>query len=193
MTTTATDRTGDLCDADTGELIGPATFEQITDSRWAATTDGGAGAIDVDGRRCYVEGDDDPALELCMSTEWVREWLEGHADLTGIDDVAKDMAADEATTDIGDRLTAAGFAVGPAKSGRRLLSQWNGCRLFSYRSGPVATFATLAEWEQQTIDKIVAEAAAAALADIVAEQHAPGCSCVACWTSEHNAATRGAE
>ena len=24
MTTTATDRTGDLCDADTGELIGPA-------------------------------------------------------------------------------------------------------------------------------------------------------------------------
>ena len=62
MTTTATDRTGDLCDAETGELIGPATFEQIT-----------------------------------------------------------------------------------------------------------------------------------ALADIVAEQHAPGCSCGACWTSEHNAATRWAE
>ena len=166
MTTTAPDRTGDRCDADTGELIGPATFEQITDSRWAATTDGGAGVIDVDGRRCYVEGDEDPALEICMSQEWVREWLEGHADLTGIDDVDKDWAADEATTDIGDRLTAAGFAVGPAKSGRYSFSQWNGCRLFSYRSGPVATFAPLAEWEQQTIDKIVAAAAAAALADM---------------------------
>ena len=188
------ERTGDLCDAETGELIGPATFEQITNSRLAATTDGGAGVIDVDGRRCYVAGDDDPALEICMSTEWVREWIEGHADLTGIDDVDKDMAADEATTAICDRLTFAGFAVGPAKSGRYSFSQWNGCRLFSYRSGPVATFATLAEWEQQTIDKTVAEAAAAALADIVAEvQHSPGCSCGAPWCSEYVAAMRGGE
>ena len=192
MTTTATDRTGDLCDAETGELIGPATFEQITASRWAATTDGGAGVIDVDGRRCSVEGDDEPALEICMSTEWVRDWLGGHADLAGLDDTDKDLAADEATTAMCDRLTDAGFAVGPAKSGRRLLSGWNGCRLFSYRSGPVATFATLAEWEQFAIDSIVADAAAAALANIVAEvKHVHGCSCGAPWCSELIAAQRG--
>ena len=45
---------GDLTDYDTGEAIRPATAEERAASIRAAEHDGGAGVIDVDGRRCYV-------------------------------------------------------------------------------------------------------------------------------------------
>ena len=45
---------GDLTDYDTAEVIRPATAEERGASIEAAMHDGGAGVIDVDGRRCYV-------------------------------------------------------------------------------------------------------------------------------------------
>jgi hypothetical protein len=47
---------GDLCDYMTGETIRPATDDELEDSIEAASRDGGAGVIDVDGRSCYVVG-----------------------------------------------------------------------------------------------------------------------------------------
>ena len=44
----------DLMDYDTAEAIRPATVEERAESTEAAKHDGGAGVIDVDGRRCYV-------------------------------------------------------------------------------------------------------------------------------------------
>jgi hypothetical protein len=46
---------GELHDYTTGQHIRPATEDEQQDSREAAESDGGAGVIDVDGRRCYVE------------------------------------------------------------------------------------------------------------------------------------------
>ena len=54
MTSTTTDTHGTLHDYDTGEALRPATAEEADASREAAARDGGAGVIDVDGRRCYV-------------------------------------------------------------------------------------------------------------------------------------------
>lgn len=45
---------GDLTDYDTGEVIRIATADEQAASEDAARHDGGAGVIDVDGRRCYV-------------------------------------------------------------------------------------------------------------------------------------------
>ena len=45
---------GDLTDYDTNEVIRPATAEERGASIEAAMHGGGAGVIDVDGRRCYV-------------------------------------------------------------------------------------------------------------------------------------------
>ena len=47
---------GCLCDYETGESIRPATADEAAASRATARTDGGAGVIRIDGRRCYVEG-----------------------------------------------------------------------------------------------------------------------------------------
>jgi len=44
-----------LCDYDDASRIRPATEEEARESRDAAQSDGGAGVIRVDGRRCYVE------------------------------------------------------------------------------------------------------------------------------------------
>jgi hypothetical protein len=46
---------GTLTNYRTGESIRPATEQERTDSREAAKTDGGAGVIEIDGVRCYVE------------------------------------------------------------------------------------------------------------------------------------------
>jgi len=46
---------GDLHDYQTGAYIRPATEAEQTESVEAAEHDGGAGAIDVDGRSCYVQ------------------------------------------------------------------------------------------------------------------------------------------
>lgn len=48
--------TGTLRAYDTAEYIREATEEETIESLEAARTDGGAGVITVDGRRCYVEG-----------------------------------------------------------------------------------------------------------------------------------------
>lgn len=45
---------GTLHGYDAGEAIRPATAEEAESSREAATRDGGAGVITVDGTRCYV-------------------------------------------------------------------------------------------------------------------------------------------
>ena len=45
-----------LMDYETGDAIRLATAEEAVASEEAATRDGGAGVILVDGRRCYVEG-----------------------------------------------------------------------------------------------------------------------------------------
>lgn len=42
---------------ETGETIREATLEELLRSVEAGQTDGGAGVIEVDGVRCYVEGD----------------------------------------------------------------------------------------------------------------------------------------
>ena len=44
----------DLIDYRTGEIIRPATADELRASIDAAKIDGGAGVIDVDGRSCYV-------------------------------------------------------------------------------------------------------------------------------------------
>lgn len=44
----------DLVDYHTGDVIREATSEEATESLEAAKHDGGAGVIEVDGRRCYV-------------------------------------------------------------------------------------------------------------------------------------------
>lgn len=46
---------GDLCDLNTTERLRPATRDELIASLEAAELDGGAGAIKVDGRTCYVE------------------------------------------------------------------------------------------------------------------------------------------
>lgn len=46
---------GWLCDYDDATRIRRATPEEANESREAARTDGGAGIIRVNGRRCYVE------------------------------------------------------------------------------------------------------------------------------------------
>lgn len=77
MTTTY----GTLMDYVTGESIRPATAEEAYRSTNAAAKDGGAGVIDVDGRRCYVEGE--PVVlctgcgEHCLQAEATRH---DHAD-----------------------------------------------------------------------------------------------------------------
>lgn len=45
---------GDLHDYETGDFLRRATHDEAASSRKAATLDGGAGVIRVDGRRCYV-------------------------------------------------------------------------------------------------------------------------------------------
>lgn len=47
----------DLHNYETGEYIRPATTEELRESIDAATRDGGAGVIGVDGVRCYVIGE----------------------------------------------------------------------------------------------------------------------------------------
>ena len=47
---------GLLCSYQTGEGIRRATREELIASLAAASRDGGAGVIVVDGRSCYVEG-----------------------------------------------------------------------------------------------------------------------------------------
>lgn len=54
MTTTI--KTGTLCDSTTNETIRAASEGETIASLMAARTDGGAGHITADGRRCYVEG-----------------------------------------------------------------------------------------------------------------------------------------
>ena len=49
------DEHGTLCDYETGEEIREATAEEQKESTEAADTDGGAGVIRVEGRRCYVQ------------------------------------------------------------------------------------------------------------------------------------------
>ena len=48
---------GNLVNYNTTEIIRPATAEEHAASVEAAELDGGAGVIEVDGVRCYVEGD----------------------------------------------------------------------------------------------------------------------------------------
>lgn len=47
----------DLYNYETGEYIRPATIEELRESIDAATRDGGAGVIAVDGVRCYAIGE----------------------------------------------------------------------------------------------------------------------------------------
>ena len=49
---------GTLRDHETAEEIRPASSSETAQSIRAAREDGGAGVIDVDGRRCYVEVDE---------------------------------------------------------------------------------------------------------------------------------------
>ena len=45
----------DLMDYSTGEIVRTATAAELAESIAAAEIDGGAGVIDVDGRRCWVQ------------------------------------------------------------------------------------------------------------------------------------------
>jgi hypothetical protein len=47
---------GVLCDLDTNEELRPATEAELKASIAAAYRDGGAGAIKVEGRMCFVKG-----------------------------------------------------------------------------------------------------------------------------------------
>lgn len=47
----------ELYNYETGELVRPATIDELRQSIAAAATDGGAGVITVDGVRCYALGD----------------------------------------------------------------------------------------------------------------------------------------
>lgn len=47
----------ELYNYETGEYIRPATIEELRESMDAATRDGGAGVITVDGVRCYALGE----------------------------------------------------------------------------------------------------------------------------------------
>lgn len=52
---TTTDTTPTLHDYQTGDVLRPATTAELEASKDAATRDGGAGVILVDGRSCYVQ------------------------------------------------------------------------------------------------------------------------------------------
>lgn len=56
MDNAVTTETGRLMDYETGATIRPATAEEQAAGREQTRRDGGAGVIEVDGRRCYVEG-----------------------------------------------------------------------------------------------------------------------------------------
>jgi len=47
-----------LCDYQTGDTIREATIEELRASIKAAKHDGGAGVILIDGKPCYVEGEE---------------------------------------------------------------------------------------------------------------------------------------
>jgi len=168
MTATATDRTGDLCDAETRELIREATTTEVIESRVQAWHDGGCGTILVDGRPCYVEGDDDPELEICVSSEWVHNWIEGQVDIDGGEYELK-CAADWSTTKLCELLADAGFTTTAAKGGRSTLSGWNGQNVYAFQSGPVGTFAQLGEAEKDKVLALICQA----IADTAAEWGVP--------------------
>lgn len=50
--------TAKLVEYGTAKILRDATAEELSASVEAAKVDGGAGVIEVDGRRCYVEGDE---------------------------------------------------------------------------------------------------------------------------------------
>ena len=163
------ERTGDLCDAETRELIREATANEVITSRVQAWHDGGCGTILVDGRRCYVEGDEDPELEICVSKEWVQEWIRGGLSILAqaageIDEYELECAADWSTTRLCELLTDAGFTTRSAKGGRSTLHGWDGENVFAFKTGPVGTFARLGAEEKDKvfalIDQAIAETAA---------------------------------
>ena len=158
------ERTGDLCDAETRELIRSATDAEVIDSRVQAWRDGGSGTILVDGRRCYVEGDDEPELEICVSKEWVEDWLAARVDVDG-DEYDLECAADWSTTRLCELLVAADFTTRAANGGRSTLNGWNGCRFWSFQTGPVGTFAKLGDAEKAKVEELVDQA----IADTAAE------------------------
>ena len=160
----ATDRTGDLCDIDTQELIREATAAEVIASRVQAWHDGGPGAILVDGRKCYVEGDDDPELEICVSKEWVEDWIGSQVEIDG-DEYELECAADWSTTRLCELLVAADFTTAAAKGGRRTLNGWNGQNVYAFRTGPVGTFAQLGDAEKAKVEELVDQA----IADTAAE------------------------
>ena len=164
MTTTATDRTGDLCDSETRELIREATADEVIESRVNAWHDGGPGAILVDGRTCYVEGDDDPELEICVSKEWVEEWIRAAVDFEG-DDYELECAADWSTTRLCELLADADFTTTAAKGGRSTLHGWDGENVFAFETGPVGTFAQLGAEEKDKVFALIDQAIAATAAE----------------------------
>ena len=64
MSVSASEISGDLYDYYTGEYMMEATSEECLASLAAAKIDGGVGAIDVEGRTCYVVPCDDSADRL---------------------------------------------------------------------------------------------------------------------------------
>lgn len=69
---------GDLHDYETGEYLRPASDHEMKASLDAAESDGGAGAIEADGRVCYVVGEeqyDDSAAEGTDAPAMVRQRL----------------------------------------------------------------------------------------------------------------------
>ena len=62
---------------ETGDFIRTATTEELKRSIDAATRDGGAGVITVDGVRCYVEGEPEHQMNVVTRREWIEVMGEG--------------------------------------------------------------------------------------------------------------------
>ena len=150
-------RTGDLCDRDSGDLIREATPAEVIASRTQSWHDGGPGVIMVEGQRCYVEGDDDPELEICVSKEWVEDWLAARVEIDG-EEYELECAADWSTTRLCELLAAADFQTTAAQGKRGTLAGWNRCQFWSFQTGPVGTFAELGDEEKRKIEQLVEQA-----------------------------------
>jgi len=152
--TSRNDRTGDLCNADTGEYIRQSTAAETIQSRWEARGNHGAGVILVDGARCYVEGDEDPDFELCTNAEWIAQSI----DLEDVEECLRDEAAAWFVSRLGDKLEKAGFTWSPPSGTRGTFHGWNGANVHAWKSGALGTFDSLADWEKSLLMDLLGEA-----------------------------------
>jgi len=105
-------------------------------------------------------------LELCTSTEWLRE--NAGLCLDDIEDGLENTAAEELHARLYGGLEAAGYNVENAKGQRILYHGWNGANTFTHLMGPVGTFCKLTKKQQDEIYAIIDRARKAVQSEFAA-------------------------